>query len=200
MNKPNTVPEAKLLVLIKRGSEKKLGALGQKMREQPFQVVRVILSGLIVASWVYGLSFGAWSFLLKTKTTAPTVLMEKTAPVAGPGAKTLDLSALAKRNLFKPLVEERMGPTQEFVKQQQDEIKKQQKEENLKRLQDRASQLVIIGMIPGNSLQAILEDKQTQSTRYVTAGQMIDEFLVESVKKDGIILKYEEVKVQLNYN
>jgi|GEM_PF-407140 len=56
----------------------------------------------------------------------------------------------------------------------------------------------LLGVISGDSPQAILEDKKSQKTYYVTKGQLIGEFQVESIGGGKIILNYSGQRFELS--
>lgn len=56
----------------------------------------------------------------------------------------------------------------------------------------------LLGVISGDNPQAIIEDKKSQKTCYLTKGQMIGEFQVEYIGEGKIILNYSGQKFELN--
>lgn len=64
-------------------------------------------------------------------------------------------------------------------------------------LSDRASRFRLVGIIPGEKPQAIIEDTQTQRTLYATQGQRLDGILVESVTAGKVVLSDGEERVDL---
>lgn len=56
----------------------------------------------------------------------------------------------------------------------------------------------LLGVISGASPQAIIEDKKSEKTYYVTNGQMIGEFQVEDIGDGKIILNYSGQKFELS--
>lgn len=56
----------------------------------------------------------------------------------------------------------------------------------------------LLGVISGDSPQAIIEDKQALKTYYVTKGQLIGEFQVENIGDGKIILNYRGQKFELS--
>lgn len=55
---------------------------------------------------------------------------------------------------------------------------------------DLAKDINLVGIISGENPQAIIEDKKTQKTYYVTKGQFIGEIQVEDIQEGKIILNY----------
>lgn len=62
---------------------------------------------------------------------------------------------------------------------------------------DLIKDMSLVGIIAGDSPQAIIEDKKAQKTFYVTKGQFIGEFKVEEIQEGKIILKYNGQKFEL---
>ena len=56
----------------------------------------------------------------------------------------------------------------------------------------------LLGVISGDSPQAIIEDKKSQKTYYVTIGQLIGEFQVEDIGDGKIILNYSGQRFELS--
>jgi hypothetical protein len=55
-------------------------------------------------------------------------------------------------------------------------------------LSQRAGYLRLTGIIAGDTLQAVIEDKKKNTSRYVSAGDDLDEFHVEKVLPDRVII------------
>lgn len=55
----------------------------------------------------------------------------------------------------------------------------------------------LIGIVSGDSPQAVIEDKKTQKTYYVSKGQSIGNFVVEDIQKGKIILSSDGQKFEL---
>jgi type II secretory pathway component PulC len=55
----------------------------------------------------------------------------------------------------------------------------------------------LIGIITGDSPQAIIEDKQNQKTYYVNKGGFINDFQIDDIVKGKVILKYKGQKFDL---
>lgn len=55
----------------------------------------------------------------------------------------------------------------------------------------------LVGVISGAQPQAIIEDKETQKTYYVTPGQFIGEYQIEHIEEGKIILNYNGEKYEL---
>lgn len=56
----------------------------------------------------------------------------------------------------------------------------------------------LVGIISGENPQAIIEDKKTQKTYYVTKGQLIGEFQVEDIQEGKIILSSQGQRFELS--
>jgi hypothetical protein len=96
---------------------------------------------------------------------------------------------MTRRNLFQPLF---VAPPPPKVHQ-----------ENLPPpppkipLSQRAAYLRLTGIINGDVPQAVVEDRNRGSTRYVSAGDSVDGILVEKVLPDRVILSFEDEKMEL---
>jgi hypothetical protein len=55
----------------------------------------------------------------------------------------------------------------------------------------------LVGIISGDNPQAIIEDKKTQQTLYVTKGQYIGEIQVEDIQEGKIIINYQNARYEL---
>lgn len=56
----------------------------------------------------------------------------------------------------------------------------------------------LLGVILGDNPQAIVEDKKTQKTYYVTKGQFIGDFQVEEIRQGKVILNNKGERFELN--
>lgn len=59
------------------------------------------------------------------------------------------------------------------------------------------SNLGLVGIIPGNNPQAIVEEKKNQKTYYLTKGQSINGITVEDINEDKVVLEYAGKKMTL---
>ncbi|MFH0790855.1 MAG: hypothetical protein V2A64_04405 [Candidatus Omnitrophota bacterium] len=57
--------------------------------------------------------------------------------------------------------------------------------------------LNLVGIISGEPPQAIIEDKKTQKTYTLTAGQSFGEFRLESIEEGKVLVTYQEQKFEL---
>lgn len=62
---------------------------------------------------------------------------------------------------------------------------------------DSIKDISLVGIISGENPQAIIEDKKTQKTYYVTKGQFIGEFQVEDIQEGKIIINYNGQRYEL---
>ncbi|MCX5668065.1 MAG: hypothetical protein NTY34_07155, partial [Candidatus Omnitrophica bacterium] len=60
-----------------------------------------------------------------------------------------------------------------------------------------AGNLGLVGIVPGDNPQAIVEDKKNQKTYYLLKGQSINEITVEDIDKDKVVLEYRDKKMTL---
>ena len=59
------------------------------------------------------------------------------------------------------------------------------------------STLGLVGVIPGNNPQAIIEDKKNQKTYYLIKGQSVDEIVVEDIGENKVMLEYKGKRMTL---
>jgi len=62
---------------------------------------------------------------------------------------------------------------------------------------DLMKDISLVGIISGENPQAVIEDKKTQKTYYVTKGQFIGEMQVEDIQEGKIIINYAGQKYEL---
>ncbi|MGD0335815.1 MAG: hypothetical protein ABSB18_01760 [Candidatus Omnitrophota bacterium] len=62
---------------------------------------------------------------------------------------------------------------------------------------DMVKDIALVGIISGDNPQAVIEDKRSQKTYYLTAGQFIGEIQVEKIMDGKIILNYRGEKFEL---
>lgn len=62
---------------------------------------------------------------------------------------------------------------------------------------DAVKDINLIGIVQNNNPQAIIEDKKTQKTYYVTKGQFAGEFQVEEIETEKVILNYKGQRLEL---
>lgn len=62
---------------------------------------------------------------------------------------------------------------------------------------DSIKDINLLGVILGDNPQAIIEDKKTQKTVYVSRGQFIGQFQVEEIKEGKVILNYKGQRYEL---
>lgn len=55
-------------------------------------------------------------------------------------------------------------------------------------ISQKAARFHLVGIIPGDPTQAIIEDAQTHSTIYATPGQMIGDVQVDKILRDRVVL------------
>ncbi len=62
---------------------------------------------------------------------------------------------------------------------------------------DAAKNITLIGIIQKDNPQAIIEDKKAQKTYYLTKGQSLGEFQVESIEAEKVIINYRGQRFEL---
>ena len=101
------------------------------------------------------------------------------------------LSDLTKRNLFQPLIS--APPPPKVVAP----VVAAPPPPPKIPISQKAARFHLVGIIPGDPAQAIIEDAQTHSTIYATAGQKIDDIQVEKILTDRIVLTSAEEHLDL---
>ena len=64
--------------------------------------------------------------------------------------------------------------------------------------EDIAGTIGLVGIIAGDNPQAVLEDKKSQKTYYVTKGESFNGFLVEEISQGKVLLDYQGKKIALS--
>lgn len=62
---------------------------------------------------------------------------------------------------------------------------------------DLIKDISLVGIISGENPQAVIEDKKTQKTYYLTKGQFIGELQIEDIREGKIILNYKGQRYEL---
>lgn len=63
--------------------------------------------------------------------------------------------------------------------------------------EEASANLALVGIIPGNSPQAIIEDKKTQKTYYLMKGQTTDDIVLEEIGSDKVTIEYRGKRINL---
>ena len=63
---------------------------------------------------------------------------------------------------------------------------------------DLVKDINLVGIITGDNPQAVIEDKKTQKSYYVTKGQSVGDFQVEEIQEGKIILNYMGQRFELS--
>ena len=200
--KDNVSPEEKLLRLI-RGQKKKEAVLGSPaviskaipksakpslaLAAQKYlsflDIKKIILAGFIISCIYLVLTFSYPLYGLK-RISLPKVSQEK---AAGPeqGAKEeirpVDyyLEGTERQIFTAPTASQEAGQPISVVGA------------------DLVKDISLIGIIAGETPQAVIEDKKAQKTLYVSRGQFIGELQVEDIQEGKIILSYKGQKFEL---
>lgn len=64
-------------------------------------------------------------------------------------------------------------------------------------LAERAGHLRLVGILPGQPPQAVVEDPRAQKTFTVSAGQMLGDYNVAEVRDSGVVLSFEDERFEL---
>jgi len=100
------------------------------------------------------------------------------------------LSDLTGRNLFKPLITAPVAHKIVVLPPVAPPVPKIP-------ISQKAARFHLVGIIPGDPTQAIIEDAQTHSTIYAAAGQKIDDIQVSKILSDRVVLTCEDDQMDL---
>ncbi len=187
----NISPEENLLRLIRKGKKESITPQAASPIPQPqkylsfFSIRRIILIAFAV-SCIY-LAFSLFYPLVGLK----KVKLPKISEAGIPEPKTLPQEeakpyefyqkAMEERRLFSSAPQAQVGAAQPVGAANADLIK----------------DINLVGIISGENPQAIIEDKKSQKTYYVTKGQFIGELQVEDIQEGKIIVNYRGQRLEL---
>ncbi|MEK6714711.1 MAG: hypothetical protein AABY43_01530 [Candidatus Omnitrophota bacterium] len=190
--KDNILPEEKLLRLIRKEKKadreperkaslaKMSSKAGVKFSVKPKEIILTafIASSLyLIVSLIYPLLSIKKNILPEVKQEA--VVEPKPETIEGPKPYDFYLSGIKEREIFSS--------------SQIEVVTKPQSGINTDLLKD----ISLVGIIAGDTPQAIIEDKKTQKTYYLNKGQFIEEMQVEDIQEGKIILNYRGEKFEL---
>jgi hypothetical protein len=147
----------------------------------------LLLAVLVLAGW----AVVAWSL-----PAAPAAVEKEDAPAAGSGPEDFSiggpsLKALTQRPLFRHLVAAPPPAPKMAEKPEPPPAPKVP-------LSERAAHWRLTGILGGDPLQAIMEDKRRGNTRYVSTGDNLDGVRVEKVMPDRVILAADGETLELS--
>lgn len=181
----NISPEEKLLRLI-RGQKKQERTLDKKpgLRHSAYPLIQKYFSFIYIKKILW-MVFGVaciylvvslvypWVYLRKIKLsqiTSEKIADSKIEPELQPKPYEFYLEGIRNRQIFSSPTAQRTDESSGGV--------------NVDSIRD----ISLVGIISGENPQAIIEDKKTQKTYYLTKGQFIREFQVEDIQEGRIIL------------
>lgn len=191
--KDNILPEEKLLRLIRkekkadREPERKdsLAKMSSKagVKFSSLNPKKIILTAFIASSLYLIISL-IYPLLVVKKNILPEVKPEavvepKAETIEGPKPYDFYLKGIKEREIF--------GSSQIAV------VTKPASTINTDLVKD----ISLVGIVAGETPQAIIEDKKTQKTYYLTKGQFIGEMQVEDIQEGKIILNYKGERFEL---
>ncbi len=200
-------PEARLLELIKGGGtprrSERFRTLGKQFRAA---VARFKSSTSGLSSWQLSnrvllvvllfLSAGAlrswFARPVNVSDVSVSAAESESADETPLGASGATLRELTSRNLFRSLIAP-SAPTAAAKPAAPVSAPPPPKPP----LSQRAGYLRLTGIIAGDTLQAVIEDKKKNTTRYVSGGDDLDEFHVEKVLPDRVILSSDGETLEL---
>jgi hypothetical protein len=151
----------------------------------PFQKInRLLLGGCVVA-----LFYAAAGFF-GDRNRQPEIDSARSfnAEAGPPAGSMIQLADLTRRNLFQPLI----APSPPKVAAPVPAAPPPKIP-----LSQKVSRLHLVGVINGNPLQAIIEDREHQKTLTVTSGETINDIVVEKVSSDQILLRLDGETTEL---
>ncbi len=180
--KENVVPEEKLLRLI-RGKSKPPAA-----KQPAFRKIKLNIHKIITLAFIISCIHLAASFI------HPFI-----------ASKEIDLSEASERKdiLADPKLKEEMKPFEYYL----EGIKNRQifagsslagADRTMGKISpDLNKDINLVGIISGDNPQAIIEDKSTQKTYYLSKGQFIGESQVEDIQEGKIVLNHRGKRFEL---
>jgi hypothetical protein len=153
-------------------------------KTRPLDLMVKGMGGLLLVCVIFFIYQALVFFSFNTKPTPPTVPIDNEAPLSK--ADKNKLSPLVfQKNIFRSLDVPVSIPTARPVAAP---VVPQVS------LRQRASYLKLVGVMNG---EAIIEDTRQRTTKTLSAGQNIDEMMIEAVQSDRIILRYEDETLEL---
>ena len=145
-------------------------------------VIAVVLTGYLIADFVFKQPD---INLLYDRVSAKKrpILPEKPEEIKGEVRPFLHyLEMVQRRDVFSPV-----------------ELKKAKEEAEIKKsdLSELAKDLSLVGIAWGRNPQAMIEDKQAKKTYFLKDGETINEFTIETILKNRVILTYKGEKIDL---
>ncbi|MBI4972424.1 MAG: hypothetical protein HZC16_01225 [Candidatus Omnitrophica bacterium] len=190
--KNNITPEEKLLQLIKSGERtkprlKNLKVLPLIPKYFNFIYAQKLLLGLLAISFIWLITVFLYPWVGLKKIKLPVVkeggaLEVKLEPGAERKSSEFYLPGLPKREIFASSLTPTMRP---------EEIPP------LAQNLDLIKNINLVGIISGENPQAVIEDKNTQKTFYLSKGQFMGEFQVKEIKEGKVILDYKGQSYEL---
>lgn len=151
-----------------------------------WRAVNAVLVGLI------GVLFVALSVTLWGPRRSPST---ESAPIDGAGSwsttKRFPSTPVSRRNIFAPLIPSNTAkPVPSAAPTTPPPPPKIP-------LAERAGHLRLVGILPGQPPQAVVEDPRAQKTFTVSAGQMLGDYNVAEVRDSGVVLSFEDERFEL---
>ncbi len=145
------------------------------------------LMGFLVVSLFFSLSAFIYPMLDLSKVRLPEVTKEKgtAGPLAsGPEVKPLEsyLEGLTQRQIFRAVSVSDVVPVSTAA---------------VTNTLDLFKDMTLIGIISSNPPQAVIEDKKTQKTYYLSVGQAIGDLTVDHIQEGKVILDYLGTKYEM---
>lgn len=198
--KENISPEERLLRLIRKGKKQDkpledksaaavLNPLSPVFKRPAIKLnLQKVALIVFIVSWVYPLSSFVYSYFGLKKIKLPDIaaLNAVTEPISKPAleAKTREFYAqgVRERKIFSSAGQPAVSSGSQVSGIDPDLIK----------------DFTVVGIIAGDSPQAIIEDKKAQKTYYLEKGQFMGEFRIEEIQDGKIVLDYKGQRFELH--
>ncbi len=150
-------------------------------------VVNRVLAGVIAVLCLMMVLFAAWIWISASASVSPRRITdsawEKEISALGASGNTSKdkgsfdqiFGTMDGRNVFGLMrVKERSGEVQGAL-----------------------TNLVLVGIIPGATPQAVVEDQTSQKTYYLTQGQSIDDMVLDKIEDKKVLLRFKDKSLTL---
>lgn len=189
--KEHNLPEEKLLRLIKGAKKDPPPAPAAAVPPQPgakklsmpaldLKSVALVMQGAAVLALLYLLKVFFMPLHLPAEHLQQQNASETVSSFAPANPLDYYLGA-GQENLFSSFVQEEAGGAQERM------------------VTELTKDLNVVGILAGEKQQAIIEDKRSQKTFYVSKGEYVGEFMVEEILDNKVILNYNGKRSELYF-
>ncbi len=111
---------------------------------------------------------------------------------------TFDYSVSKKTEVIDQVTKEEILPSVTDYEESPGKVDIVPEEEDSFDKKDFVKELNLLGIVEGNRVQAVVEDKETNKTFFLYEGDSLGELKVYNIKKSKVILDYKGDKIELN--